>query len=77
VNAASEASAIAPVPATQIQRSESQEGNWVSIIGIEGIIRHCAEHRQMLHESGLLPFTRPAGTLDVRQYRQFAGPRMQ
>ncbi|MFZ4778002.1 MAG: Gfo/Idh/MocA family protein [Terrimicrobiaceae bacterium] len=74
-NAASEASAIVPVPPEQIERFEDQGENGVAITGIESAIRHCAEHHQMLHESGLLPFTRQGGILDVRHDRQFSGPK--
>ena len=76
VNAASEATAIVPVPAAQISRFNKPDETGVAIAGIESAITHCADHRQMLHESGLLPVTRPAGCLAVRQYRQFAGPRL-
>jgi len=75
VNAASEATPIMPVPAEHIERFENQGERGVAITGIEPAIAHCAETGRMLHESGLLPFTRPAGCLDVRQYRQFAGPK--
>lgn len=74
VNAASEATPIVPVPAAQIERFENYGEKGVAIAGIEPAIIHCAETGRMLHESGLLPFTRPAGCLDVRDYRQFSGP---
>lgn len=76
VNAASEATPIIPVPTSQIERFESHGEKGVAIVGIEAAIKSCAEHRLMLHESGLLPFTRPAGILDMRQYREFGGPRL-
>lgn len=76
VNAASEATAVVQVPDPQILHFEEQNNRGVSINGIEATVRHCVEHRQMLHESGRLPFTQPAGTLDVRDYQRFAGPKM-
>jgi len=75
VNAASEATPIVPVPAAHIEHFEDQGQKGVAISGIESAILHCAETGQMLHESGLLPFTRPPGSLDVRQYRKFDGPK--
>lgn len=75
VNAASEAAVIAPVPRDQIARFEQNAEHGVAITGIESAIEQCAARRQMLHESGLLSFTRPAGRLDTRTYRRFAGPR--
>ena len=76
VNAASEATSIRPVPGVQVSRFENQGETGVAITGIESAITHCANHRQMLHESGLLPFTHLAGSLDLCQYRSFAGPKL-
>lgn len=75
VNAASAATAITPVPGDQVQRIKLGDEPGVAIRGIEAVFAHCVARRQMLHESGLLPFTRPAGRLDTRSYRHFAGPR--
>lgn len=75
VNAASEAAAIVPVPRDQIVRFDRNAENWVVITGIDSAIEQCAARRQMLHESGLLPFTRPAVSRETRNYREFTGPR--
>jgi predicted dehydrogenase len=42
---------------------------------IEAAMRECVTKRQMLNESGLLSWTSPAGTCDVRNYAHFAGPK--
>jgi len=75
VNAASEATPIVPVLPAQIRRFDQDGFTWVAIEKIEEVMTQCAARQQMLHESGQLPFTRPSGSLETRDYRQFAGPK--
>jgi hypothetical protein len=42
--------------------------------GLEAAFNAAAAKNQMLHESGLLKWTKPAGRKDLRGYRHFAGP---
>lgn len=74
VNAVSQATPITPVPAASITPIPTELGTIQSIPGLEDAFAHCAAHGQMLHESGRLPFTRPADTLDLNGYAHFAGP---
>ncbi len=74
VNAVSQATPITPVPATSIKPFATELGTIQSVPGLEEAFDHCAAHGQMPHESGLLPFTRPADTLDLAGYAHFAGP---
>ena len=56
-------------------RAVGEGGGQVQTIpGLTEAFRHCAEHNQMLHESGQLGFTAPAGRLDLAGYDHFAGP---
>ena len=73
VNAASQAAAVVAVPAEYRQTLELGDSTVQAIPDIERIFERCAERDRMLHESGALAFTRPAGCLDLRDYRRFAG----
>lgn len=74
INAASQAAAITPIPASAIKPFEVETGTIQTVPGLEAIFDQCAADGQMLHESGRLPFTVPAGTLDLSDYVHFAGP---
>lgn len=74
VNAVSQATPVVPVPAEVIRPFPTEAGTIQSIPGLEAAFAHCAAQGQMLHESGLLPFTTPAATLDLESYHHFAGP---
>ena len=76
INAVSEAAAIVPVPAEFICESESADEHFRTIPGIEAALHTCIAHRQLLHETGAFSFTKPAGTLDTTDYREFRGPRL-
>jgi len=77
INAASEASAITNVPKTAYRELTSEAGKLWAIQGIENAFTQCSRERKMLHESGLFPWTRPAGRKnDLLNYRHFAGPKM-
>ena len=78
INGASEACEIRPIPASATETVEIPNSNGdtaCAIKEIEHVMRQCHERGQMLHESGLLPWTQPAGTLDVRDYQHFKGPK--
>ncbi|MBB6428724.1 Gfo/Idh/MocA family protein [Algisphaera agarilytica] len=74
INAASQAAAITPVPASSIAAVQTEAGTVHAIPEIESVFERCAAQGQMLHESGLLPFTVPAAELDLTHYSRFAGP---
>lgn len=78
VNGASEASAVHDVPPQFVETHASREGTATlrCIPGIDIFLRDCAHDNMMPHESGKVPWTRPAGTRDVRDYRHFNGPKM-
>ena len=75
VNAASEATAVVDVPQSMSQDRESPPHLVRAIDGVEEAFVACADSMQMLHESGRLAFTRPAGAMDVVGYSHFKGPR--
>lgn len=76
VNGASEASAVLDVPEDAVRHATSIYQDQVrAIAGIEAAMEACAVRRQMLHESGQVTWSRPAGRCDVRGYRLFRGPR--
>ena len=76
VNGASEATTITPIPAAAIQPAEAKTGVVTAIPDVEKIFLECAQRRVMLHESGLLPWTRPPESKDLRGYKEFRGPKM-
>jgi predicted dehydrogenase len=67
VNAATQCTPIHDVPTTHA------DGRFV-ISDIETMFARCADRNVMLNESGLAPWSKPPGSLDVRDYRHFAGP---
>jgi predicted dehydrogenase len=76
VNGASEASDVRTVPDRFVPETPSREGHTLrSIPGIETVLAQCAADGQMLHESGLVPWSTPAGMKDLHDYRHFAGPK--
>ncbi|MEM6855157.1 MAG: Gfo/Idh/MocA family oxidoreductase [Planctomycetota bacterium] len=74
INAASQAAPITPIPAKMIKPFDVEDGVIQTVPKLEDIFERCAADRQMLHESGRLPFTVPAQTLDLTGYTHFAGP---
>jgi hypothetical protein len=64
------------VPKEFVRVETKDDGVTLRLIpGIESAMRQCIANGQMLHESGLLPWTTPAGTRDLRNYSHFAGPK--
>lgn len=74
VNGASEAACVRTVPEQYIVTGSSDGHAVRAIAGIERAFERCANEGLMLHESGSLPFTRPAGTYNLTGYRHFSGP---
>lgn len=74
INGLSEAAPIHPIPDDQIVAASVQDSTVHAVPNIERVYAHCAASFQMLHESGQLPFTRPAQQYDLRGYTHFAGP---
>ena len=79
VNGASEASAIHDVPPEFVEMQASREGAATlrCIPGIDTFFRACAHDNVMPHESGKVAWTSPAGSIDVRHYAHFNGPRLE
>jgi len=76
INGASEATVIHDVPTSFVDVTDTERGGKLrSLPGIEAAFVQCATNKLMLHESGLLPWTQPAGTKDLTGYRKFAGPK--
>jgi predicted dehydrogenase len=80
VNAASEASAITPIPPGEI--TTVQANTWAddydtvqAVTGIERLVLQCAHEGKMFNESRLVPWSRPPGRIDTRGYREFRGPK--
>jgi predicted dehydrogenase len=73
INAASQAAAVYDVPEADINEVDWQGSTVRTIRGIVEAFHHCAEQGLMLHESGRYAFTRPAGQMDLTDYRAFAG----
>jgi predicted dehydrogenase len=74
---ASEAARVVEIP-TRAVNTDTKDGNVTLryVAGIEPAMRQCLANRQMLHESGLLSWTKPAGTRDLCNYTHFVGPKM-
>lgn len=75
INGISEAAPIVTVPGNAVRTAAGHDGLVEAIVGIEDAFSHCAEHNQLLHASGRLPFTQAAGSKDLRNYRRFSGPK--
>lgn len=74
VNAASEASPVLDVPKDHIRLIPTAHGTQTAITGIEAALQECVRTNRMLHEAGLLTWTRKGGTKDARGYHHFPGP---
>ena len=74
VNGASQASPVRPIPPSFVETVGEDGGQVQTIPGLIEAFRHGADQNQMLHESGQLGFTAPAGRLDLAGYDHFAGP---
>lgn len=74
VNGASEAVPVRTVPEEYVDVLPQAEGELRTIAGIEALFAQCAERGCLPHESGLAPWTSPAGRRDLLGYSHFAGP---
>jgi predicted dehydrogenase len=72
VNAAFDAAAVRTIPASQVQAKPTDHGILPYVPGIEDAMKKAAEGEKMLHQAGL-PWTSPAGKLDLKDYRSFSG----
>jgi predicted dehydrogenase len=75
VTAASEAVAIHNIPEGVITTKEWYNAPLRMVAGIEKAFESCVAQNKMLHESGLVKWSKPAGKKDLRGYRTFAGPK--
>ncbi|WP_432799535.1 Gfo/Idh/MocA family protein [Poriferisphaera sp. WC338] len=72
---ASEATPVYDVPAEfTYTYDDPSNGPAVAIKGFEEVISACSDGGLMLHESGLLQFAKPHGSIDLTDYVSFAGP---
>lgn len=76
VNGASEAAVIHDIPAPARRVVDFHGGKLTTAPGIEAAFVSCVAKNQMLHESGLVAWSKPAGKKDLRGYNHFAGPRL-
>ena len=74
VNGASQATGIVPLAADALISTPSEGGLIHAIRGIDSIFKSCAQQAQMIHESQLVDWSRPASRLDLSGYNHFAGP---
>lgn len=75
VNGASEADAVANIPDDQIETVGEGETAIRAVSGIEDAFEQCISRNVMLHESTIFPWTHPAGSLSLRHYSRFDGPK--
>jgi predicted dehydrogenase len=76
INGASTASCVYDIPREHYQILQHTGGaTSCAIINIESILATCAAMGKLPHESGICPWTKPASSLDLRNYRHFTGPK--
>jgi predicted dehydrogenase len=74
INGASEAAKVVSVPESSIERLKGKGANTLrSIRRLDTLMKSCFAKGRMLHESGLANWTVPAGSKDLRGYKQFNG----
>lgn len=77
VNGASEATVVKTVDPKFIHEAHFDRGGvCLTIKGIEQVMRRCVENRALPSELGDVPWAVPAGHRDVRDYREFNGPKL-
>ena len=75
INGASQAASIYTIAPEYVKLIEHTEGVTTRAIrGIESILPQCAARSQLIHESGLCPWSKPAAKLNLRDYHHFTGP---
>lgn len=76
INGASEAAAVAEIPASSLVMGTIKDGSPVQTVpGLPTALRKCLASQQLLHESRQVAWSRPAGSIDLKGYSRFAGPR--
>lgn len=75
VNAASEAAAVHDVPAEFIDVCQADSGPVHAIRGIVPAMQYMTDHKCLLSETELLPWSRPPQRKQIHQYTHFAGPK--
>jgi predicted dehydrogenase len=77
VNGASEASVVHDVPQRFVKTVSTRKGAAVlrSVPGIDAFLRGCAFDNVLPFNSRRLPWARPAGGIDLRDYQHFKGPK--
>ncbi len=74
ISAANQIAPVRTIGAEHIQIHRSSGRRLHAIPGIEEAFRKATAAGQMLHESKLLPWTRPGRRIEVMQYNKFTGP---
>ena len=75
VNLASETAPVVEVPAEFIRITRDSEGHPLRTInGIVPALKSCIEHKRLLHEAKLVPWSSPSATHAVNGYSRFSGP---
>jgi predicted dehydrogenase len=73
-NGASQAALVRQLPESAVQSYLSpDEERGILIPGIEEVMIQCAERQQLLHESGLVKWSAPAGRMSLVDYNRFEG----
>jgi predicted dehydrogenase len=72
VNLASAATPVVPVKGEE--RTIDEDDPIVVIDGIESVLRECATAGKLLHETGLVSWSRPGKRIDAKGYARFTGP---
>lgn len=76
VNGASEAIAVKTIDPKHVQQTLLDRGGvCLAIEGIETVMRRCVEQRALPSELGDVPWAVKAATFDLRDYREFKGPK--
>lgn len=75
VNAASQAAYVRNIPQAVVRQVSMDDQHAMAVRGIESVFEKASSAGKMLHESGLVDWSVPAGKLEVRGYHHFTGPR--
>lgn len=77
ISGASQAAAVHTVEPPHRMETAKEDGTVLRHIPRIGeLFKQAVSRRKMLHELALVPWTRPAGRIDVRKYAEFLGPAM-
>jgi len=74
INGASEAAAVHTISPQYLYNAPAKDGSPVSAIrDITAIFRHCIQHRKLLSESGLAPWSKKSASMSLVDYKRFNG----